>query len=83
MTPQDYRVPGVTTLTFPVSSVNMAEQCLMITIVDDTLAEGDESFTVSLINPVGGGSILGTPSTASVVITDNGTVKTTYIRQFT
>ena len=56
MTPQDYRVPGVTTLMFPVSSVNMAEQCLMITIVDDTLAEGDESFTVSLINPVGGGT---------------------------
>ena len=55
----------------------------MITIVDDTLAEGNESFNVSLINPVGGGSILGTPSSAFVVITDNGTVKTTYIRQFT
>ena len=74
MTPQDYSLPAITTLMFPISSVDMAQQCLTITIADDSLAEGDESFTVSLINPVGGGSILGSPSTAIVVITDNGTV---------
>ena len=83
MTTADYSLPAITTLMFPISSVNMAQQCLLITITDDTLTEGDESFTVSLINPMGGGSIVGSPSTAPVVITDNGTVKTTYIRQFT
>jgi len=43
-----------------------------VAIVDDSYAEGSETFSVSLSNPTG--ASLGTPSTASVTITDNETV---------
>src|SRR5438128_404068 len=38
-------------------------------IIDDSYAEGEETFTVNLSNPVG--ASLGTSSTATVTITDN------------
>jgi hypothetical protein len=40
-----------------------------IFITDDNWKEGDETFTVSLHNPVGG--IMGTPATATITILDN------------
>ena len=43
-----------------------------VAIVDDSYAEGNENFRVSLSNPTG--ASLGTPSTATVTITDNETV---------
>src|SRR5207247_8403307 len=43
-----------------------------VAIVDDSYAEGNETFRVSLSNPTG--ASLGTPSIASVTITDNETV---------
>jgi len=43
-----------------------------VAIVDDSYAEGDETFRVSLSNPTG--ATLGTPSTATVTIMDNETV---------
>ena len=42
-----------------------------ILIVDDSFAEGSESFNVSLINA--SGASLGTQSTATVTINDNDT----------
>ena len=78
----EFRLPAITTLSFPVNSGNGAQQCLAVTIIDDTVPDGDKSFTVSLMNPMGGGSMLGTPSTTTVTITDNGTVHNNYIRQF-
>ena len=44
---------------------------ISIPIVDDSYAEGNESFTVTLGNPTGGS--LGTPGSASVTINDNET----------
>ena len=44
--------------------------CRTITLFDDTLAEGTETFNVELQNPNGG--ILGMPNSAVVTITDNG-----------
>jgi hypothetical protein len=41
-----------------------------ITILEDTVYEANETFTVSLSNPQGGAT-LGTPSTATVTIIDN------------
>ncbi|MEO8670971.1 MAG: Calx-beta domain-containing protein [Tahibacter sp.] len=41
-----------------------------VPILNDTLDEIDEAFTITLSAPTGG-AVLGTPSTASVTITDN------------
>ena len=48
---------GVLTATFP------------ITITDDAVAEGDETFQIALTNPVG--AALGTPATGQITIVDN------------
>ena len=74
----EFSFPTGTTLSFPVNSGNGAQQCLAVTIIDDVTSDGDKSFTVSLTNPMGGGSMLGTPSTTTVTITDNGTVHNNY-----
>ena len=49
---------------------DVADKTITIPIVDDTLTEGSESFTVNLSGP-GGGATLGTPSSATVTIQDN------------
>ena len=54
-------------LTFP---VGVASRTIVVPIVGDTIAEGPETFTVTLSNPTGG-AILGTPSVATVTILDN------------
>jgi hypothetical protein len=51
-------------------AANQASQDITIPIIDDSYAEGDESFTVTLSNPTG--ATLGSPNTASVTISDNG-----------
>ena len=45
-------------------------QSFSVTILDDTLFEGDETFNLSLSNVTGGAS-LGSPATASVTITED------------
>lgn len=47
---------------------------ISILTVDDAYAEGTETFTISLSNPIG--ASLGTPSIATVTITDNEIVTT-------
>ena len=54
-------------LTFP---AGVASRTIVVPIVGDTIAEGPETFTVTLSNPTGG-AILGTPSVATVTILDN------------
>ena len=46
-----------------------AAKSIVIPMLDDALAEGDEVFTISLNTPTG--AVLGTPSTATVTIIDN------------
>jgi PKD repeat protein len=57
--------------TFRVVQFNMGEtaKTFSIPIVDDSYAEGNETFSVNLTNPLG--ASLGTPSTATVTIIDN------------
>jgi hypothetical protein len=64
----DY-VPAIGTLRFV---ANETSKTIDITIVDDSYAEGTESFVVTLINP--SGATLGSPSAASISITDNESV---------
>lgn len=45
-------------------------QSFSVAILDDTLTEADEGFSVTLSNVIGGAS-LGTPATANVTITDD------------
>ncbi len=57
--------------------VGVASRTIVVPITNDTVNESSETFTVTLSSPTGG-AILGTPSTATVTITDNdpaGTVQ--------
>jgi subtilisin family serine protease len=51
-----------------------SSKTIFIPIVDDGYVEGNESFTISLSNAVGGS--LGSPSTATLTIQDNDTTLT-------
>ncbi|HEX8890162.1 MAG TPA: DUF4214 domain-containing protein [Pyrinomonadaceae bacterium] len=55
------------------------QQVVFIPLVDDGYVEGNESFTISLSNAVGGS--LGSPSTATLTIQDNDTTPTNPIVQ--
>jgi len=48
-------------------------QNLRLSLINDRQREGDETFTVNLINP-GGGATLGTPASITVTITDDQAV---------
>ncbi|MBL3589199.1 MAG: hypothetical protein JMN24_05325, partial [gamma proteobacterium endosymbiont of Lamellibrachia anaximandri] len=49
---------------------NEYSKVITVNLLDDTVYEGSESFTITLSNP-GGGAALGTTTTASIDITDN------------
>ncbi len=51
-------------------AAGVASRTIVVPIVNDTINEGPETFTVALSNATGG-AILGTPSVATVTITDN------------
>ena len=70
---EDFLVPDPlpSILTFTAGSVDDNSQCVAITIIDDDNVEGEHTFTVSLQNPSSNG-VIGTQSTATVTITDNG-----------
>jgi uncharacterized delta-60 repeat protein len=53
-------------------AVGETSRTITIPITDDAYAEGNESFSITLSNPVGEG--LGTVSTATITIMDNETV---------
>jgi hypothetical protein len=55
------------------------QQIVFIPLVDDGYVEGNESFTISLSNAVGGS--LGSPSAATLTIQDNDTTPTNPIAQ--
>jgi hypothetical protein len=59
----------VTTVTIPAGQLSTN---VLVPIIDDSWAEGSETFSVVLSNPTG--ATLGSPSTATVTITDNETV---------
>jgi|GEM_PF-1374123 len=61
----DY-VTSVGTLTFAAGETS---KTITIPLIDDVLLEGNESFTVSLSNLTG--ALFGSPTTATVTITDN------------
>ena len=51
-------------------AAGVASRTIVVPIVNDTINEGPETFTMTLSNPTGG-AILGTPSVTTVTITDN------------
>jgi uncharacterized repeat protein (TIGR01451 family) len=55
------------TLTF---AAGVTSQTVNVPVLEDALAEGDETFSVTLSAP-GGGGTLGVPSTATVTIVEN------------
>jgi hypothetical protein len=62
------------TLTF---AVGQSSRTIVVSIIPDEINEPTETFTATLVNPTGG-AVLGTPSVATVSITDNdpaGTVQ--------
>lgn len=65
---QDYSSISLNTLTFPSGTVTGDTRCFTVGILDDTMVENDEFFTVSLSNHhgavVSGGSI-------QIIIEDN------------
>ena len=72
----DYTVPSPASLVFTVSefSGGMATKNISIPIMDDTTAESDETFTVTLEVPTGDAAenfAVGSPSSSTVTITDN------------
>jgi chitinase len=68
VTPSDYTAAsGV--LTFAAEAPSGTTQPVSVHVVDDTLAENSEYFTVGLSGPAG--AVLGTPSKARVNVLDN------------
>ncbi len=57
------------TVTFPTGSPSGATQPISVLLVNDALDEADETFTITVSAPSGGG--LGTVATHTVTITDN------------
>jgi hypothetical protein len=51
-------------------AANEASKNITVPIIDDSYAEGDESFRVTLTSPTG--ATLGSPNSATVTISDNG-----------
>ena len=66
----DYETTGGT-LTFAAGETSKP---VSILLADDSYAEGNETFTVSISNVTGSGVALGTPATATVTIADNDSV---------
>ena len=69
--PGDYRSHSGTVALQP----QQQRACFTVTLVDDAAAEGDETFTVTLSNPVN--ATLGTPHVATFTIVDNENVAAT------
>lgn len=53
-------------------AANEASKDILIPLIDDSYAEGPESFTVNLSNAAGSGVTLGSPSTVTITINDSG-----------
>lgn len=66
----DYTGTGWQTVTFVDGETS---KLVTVPIIDDSLVEGDETFTISLANPVNG--TLGTATDATVTIHDNDTAQ--------
>ena len=62
----DYVRTGQSSLTFP----GMETRTILVSIVDDMVFEGDESFTIVLSNPQPAGAEIGI-GTITITITDN------------
>ena len=71
MTSSDYTAVSMTPITFTAGSMDGTEECLNVSVTDDTLVEGIETFMVTLTT--GQGIIAGTNVT-TVTITDNESI---------
>ena len=58
-------------------AVGETSKTISIPLVDDSYAEGNESFTITLRSAAGNGSVLGSPAKTTVIITDNDTINAT------
>jgi uncharacterized repeat protein (TIGR01451 family) len=58
-------------------SAGETSKTISIPIVDDSYAEGNESFIITLANVTGSGATLGSPAQTTVTITDNDAINGT------
>ncbi len=58
-------------LTFTTGSMDGSTQCLNVTITEDTLVEGDETFSVTLTLTPPEQAVTAENTTTTVTITDN------------
>ena len=65
---EDFTVPSPFTITFPVGTPT--SDCATITIIDDTVLEGNHDFSVS-IDSAGMFAMIGTPDTTVFTIDDD------------
>src|SRR5262249_54909769 len=64
----DYTTTAASPLVFP---IGVTSKDITVTVVDDDLHENNETVSVTLSAPTGGGGTLGSPATQVVTIVDN------------
>ena len=68
---EDFMFSDGFSVTFMPSIFSMVTESLNVTIVDDSIIEGDQSFTVNISSISLDSVSVGTPSTVAVTIIDN------------
>ena len=69
----DFFITGPSTLIF----TSNGTQNILIFIADDTEDEPDETFSIALVNPVSGATVIVSPDTITITIVDNDDVTPT------
>ena len=74
----DYSTITPTTITFPALSAVGATSTASVTVLDDSLYEGNETIILSLGSPTGNGVALGSPNEMTITVVDDDVVEVHY-----